>query len=100
MNEAKTLSRDKLIRDTAIMSFSTMYFSNPSYDLMFYWMFYHQDDNVLNLSASSNKDLNDIANALKNIPRDIQVKLVARILSNKEIDNSKQAIALVKLYKD
>jgi hypothetical protein len=100
MNEAKTPTREQFIRDTAIMSFSKMYFSNPSYDLMFYWMFYHQDDRVLNLTNSSNKDLNDIANALKNMPREIQVKLIARILSNKEIDNSKQALAVVKLYKD
>ena len=100
MNEAKTPTREQFIRDTAIMSFYTMYFSKPSYDLMFYWMFYNQDNKAFNLANSSNKDLNDIANALKNMPRELQLKLIARILSNKEIDNSKQALAVVKLYKD
>jgi hypothetical protein len=100
MNEAKIPTREQFIRDALTMSFSKMYFSNPSYDLMFYWALYRLDDRVLNLTNSSNKDLNDIANALKNMPREIQVKLVARILSNKEIDNSKQALAVVKLYKD
>jgi hypothetical protein len=100
MNEAKTPTRAQFIRDALTISFSKMYFSNPSYDLMFYWMFYHQDDRALNLTNSSNKDLNDIANALKNMPRELQVKLIARILLNKEIDNSKQALVVVKLYKD
>jgi hypothetical protein len=100
MNEAKISPREKFIRDAAIMSFSEMRFSTSSYDLMFYWMFYHQGDSVFNFSNSSNKDLSDIATALKNMPRELQLKLIARILSNKEIDNSKQALALVKLYKD
>jgi hypothetical protein len=100
MNEAKTPTRKQFIRDALTMSFATMYFSKHSYDLMFYWMFYHQDNEAFNLSSSSNKDLNDIANALKNIPRELQVKLISRILANPEIDNSKQALAVVKLYKD
>lgn len=93
-----TTSRTKFIQDAFVTPFTRIVVDTPPYDLMFYWMFYQRDNLYKQFEISTNKLVKEIYPALLEMPRDIQLKLIMKILKEPEIDHSKKVQAVVKLY--